>query len=275
MAQPHSLSQAAELLAGGGWRLLAGGTDLYPAHLGRPLPDGLLDLTGISELRGIRQTAQGWWFGATTTWSEVLRAELPPVFDALKQAAREIGGEQIQNVGTLAGNLCNASPAADGTPVWLALDARVDLLGPRGPRSLPVAEFVLGSRRTACAVDELVTGLQVPAWGRATRSAFAKLGGRRYLVISSSMVALALEPDTQGRVQRAGVAVGSCAATALRLAGLEQRLIGLPLAQLRDFELTAQDLHPLQPISDLRASADYRREATLTVLRRALQGWPA
>ena len=275
LAQPHSLSQATDLLAGGGWRLLAGGTDLYPAHVGRPLPEGLLDLTGVGELRGSRRTAGGWWFGATTTWSEVLRAELPPVFDALKQAAREIGGEQIQNVGTLAGNLCNASPAADGTPVWLALHARVELLGPRGPRSLSVAEFVLGSRRTACASDELVTGLQVPAWDPGTRSAFCKLGGRRYLVISSTMVALVLEPDAQGSVQRAGVAVGSCAATALRLPALEQRLAGLPLARLGDLVLTPDDLHPLSPISDLRASAEYRREATLTLLRRALQGWPS
>jgi len=156
--RPASLDDATRLLAGGGWQVLAGGTDVYPAHVGRPLQRPLLDIGGIASLRGIRRTPAGWTIGAATTWTDVLRAELPPLFDALKLAGREVGGVQIQNTATVAGNLCNASPAADGTPVLMALDADVVLRGAGGERRVPAVDFVLGNRRTACAPHELVVG---------------------------------------------------------------------------------------------------------------------
>ena len=111
--RPRSVAEAASLLAAGDWTLLAGGTDLYPAHVGRPIARPVLDLSRVDGLRGIRRSESGWTIGATTTWSDVIRADLPPLFDALKAAAREVGGVQIQNAGTVAGNVCNASPAAD------------------------------------------------------------------------------------------------------------------------------------------------------------------
>ena len=110
--------------------MLAGGTDFYPARVGRAIDEDVLDIGGIDVLRGITAGPAGWRLGATTTWSELLEADLPPLFDGLKQAAREVGGRQIQNAGTFAGNLCNASPAADGVPALLALDAEVELAGP-------------------------------------------------------------------------------------------------------------------------------------------------
>ena len=134
--RPQSIAEAARLLASGPWAVLAGGTDLYPAHVGRRIAAPLLDITAIAGLRGIRRDDRGWTIGATTTWTDVVRADLPPLFDALKAAAREVGGVQIQNAGTVAGNLCNASPAADGTPVLLALGARVVLQSERGEREL-------------------------------------------------------------------------------------------------------------------------------------------
>src|ERR1700704_3379693 len=114
--------------------VLAGGTDFYPARVGRAIDEDVLDITAIASLRGISAGAEGWRLGATTTWSELLDADLPPLFDGLKQAAREVGGRQIQNAGTLAGNLCNASPAADGVPCLLALDADIEIAGPAGRR---------------------------------------------------------------------------------------------------------------------------------------------
>jgi len=161
--RPESIDEATRLLAAGSWAVLAGGTDLYPAHVGRPMAAPLLDVTAIAALRGIRRDARGWSIGATTTWSDVARAELPPLFDALRAAAREVGGAQIQNTGTVAGNLCNASPAADGAPVLMALGASAVLRSERGERELPVEQFVLGNRRTARAVDELLIGVRVPA----------------------------------------------------------------------------------------------------------------
>jgi len=143
-AQPHAV--------------LAGGTDFYPARVGRAIDEDVLDISGIDVLRGITGDAAGWRLGATTTWSELLEADLPPLFDGLKQAAREVGGRQIQNAGTLAGNICNASPAADGVPGLLALDAEVEIAGPVS-RRLPLRQFITGVRRTALAPRELVVAI--------------------------------------------------------------------------------------------------------------------
>jgi len=268
--RPASLDDATRLLAAGGWQVLAGGTDLYPAHVGRPLQRPLLDIGGIASLRGIRRTAAGWSIGAATTWTDVLRADLPPLFDALKQAGREVGGVQIQNTGTVAGNLCNASPAADGTPVLMALDAVVVLRGAEGERRVAAVDFVLGSRRTACAPHELVVSIEVPARSERARSVFIKLGGRRYLTISMTMVAVVVDLDDARRVSHAAAAVGSCAAKARRLPALEKRLSGVTLAHGVETIVQPADLAPLTPIDDLRASAEYRLDATATLLRRAL-----
>ena len=269
--RPQSIAEAARLLASGSWAVLAGGTDLYPAHVGRQIPAPLLDITAIAGLRGIRRDDRGWTIGATTTWTDVVRADLPPLFAALKAAAREVGGVQIQNAGTVAGNLCNASPAADGTPVLLALGARVVLQSARGERELALDEFVLGSRRTALGADELVVAVRIPARSARARSAFAKLGGRRYLTISISTVAVVVDVDADGTIAEAGVAVGSCSAVAQRLPALEARLVGVAVdAELADL-LDVSDLAPLTPIDDLRGSAVYRRDATATLVRRALR----
>jgi CO/xanthine dehydrogenase FAD-binding subunit len=267
--RPGSAAEAAQLLAAGDWAVLAGGTDLYPGHVGMALERPVLDLSRVAGLRGIRPTASGWTIGATTTWTDVIRAELPPWFDALKAAAREVGGVQIQNTGTVAGNVCNASPAADGIPALLALGAEAELLSALGTRRVGLAEFVLGSRRTARRDDELVVALHVPQRSARAASVFCKLGGRRYLVISITMVAAALDFDDAGRVTSAGIAVGSCSAAARRLASLEVRLLGIERPHLAACAQPA-DLATLTPIDDVRASAEFRLDATLTLVRRAL-----
>jgi CO/xanthine dehydrogenase FAD-binding subunit len=169
----------------------------------------------------------------------------------------------------VAGNLCNASPAADGVPPLLALDARVELRSARGQRELPLADFILGARRTALEPGELVTAILVPAAPAATRSHFAKLGARRYLVISIAMVAVVIEPQG-GRVARARVAVGACSAVARRLQALEAALAGAPLDAGLGALALEEHFQALQPIDDLRASAGYRREAARVLVRRAL-----
>ena len=268
--RPATLAEATQLLAGGRWALLAGGTDLYPAHVGRDIPVSLLDLSAVAGLRGIRADGGGWTIGAMTTWSDLLRADLPPLFDGLKAAAREVGGVQIQNTATLAGNVCNASPAADGIPALLALDAEVRLQSERGERRLALVDFVLGNRRTARRDDELLVALHIPGRSPAARSVFVKLGGRRYLVISITMVAVSLDLDAVGRVGWAAVAVGSCGARAERLPALEARLLGRSPAALAGV-VHAADLAPLTPIDDVRATAAYRLDATGVLLERALR----
>jgi CO/xanthine dehydrogenase FAD-binding subunit len=269
--RPADLPDALAILAGERPKPLAGGTDFYPALRDRPAPDPVLDLSRLAVLRGVSRTASGWRFGALTTWTEARRAALPPAFDALKQAAREVGGVQIQNAGTLGGNLCNASPAADGVPPWLALDAEVELASLRGVRRLPLGAFLLGPRRTALAPDELLTAILVPDPPEGARSAFVKLGARAYLVISIGMVA-ALVAAEGGRVTAARVAVGACSAVAERLTALEAALLGLPAeAAALAAAVRPDHLAPLSPIDDVRAPAAYRRTAALELVRRAVR----
>jgi CO/xanthine dehydrogenase FAD-binding subunit len=251
--------------------VLAGGTDFYPARVGRVIDEDVLDITAIAGLGGVSETDEGWRLGATTTWSELLDTPLPALFDGLKLAAREVGGRQIQNAGTLAGNLCNASPAADGVPPLLALDAEVELAGRAGTRRLPLASFIIGNRLTALDRHELMVAIHVPRPEHAALSGFLKLGARRYLVISIAMAAATLEVDT-GRIAAARVAVGACSAVAQRLPLLEAALQGAPLDRRLANAVDAAHLAPLSPIDDVRGSAAYRRDAVVTLLRRLLDG---
>ncbi len=251
--------------------VLAGGTDFYPARVGRAIAENILDISAVAGLRGIASTATGWRLGATTTWREVIETPLPALFDGLKQAGREVGGRQIQNAGTLAGNLCNASPAADGVPPLLALDAEVELASRSGFRKIPLSAFIVGNRRTALWPDELVVALHVPKPARESRSAFAKLGARRYLVISIVMAAATLEVDA-GHVAAARVAVGACSAVAQRLPALEAALIGVPLGDALARCVAPAHLASLSPIDDVRGSARYRTDTAITLLRRLLAG---
>lgn len=249
--------------------VLAGGTDFYPARVGRSITEDILDIAGIAALRGIAETDAGWRVGATTTWSELIETPLPPLFDGLKQAAREVGGRQIQNSGTIAGNICNASPAADGVPPLLALDAEVELASRDGARRLPLASFITGVRTTARGPGELVVALHVPRPSAGARSAFLKLGARRYLVISIAMASVMVEVDG-GRVVAARVAVGACSPVARRLPDLERALIGASFdASLCD-RIEPAHLAPLSPIDDIRGSAAYRGDSALVLLRRLL-----
>jgi N-methylhydantoinase B len=171
---------------------------------------------------------------------------------------------QIQNRGTLAGNICTASPAGDGIPCLLALDASVELASLRGTRHLPLRAFNTGYRQTALAPDELVTALLVPKAGNGTRSHFLKLGARRYLVISIVMVAAVIESDEAGMIRSVRLAVGACSAVAQRLPLLEAALTGQSLADAARL-VTPEHLSGLMPIDDIRGSAAHRLEAA-TVL---------
>jgi CO/xanthine dehydrogenase FAD-binding subunit len=269
--QPSVLDDALAALATRRWTVLAGGTDFYAARVGRPVREAILDISRLVPLRGIARDDGVWRIGALTTWTDVLRQPLPALFGALQQAAREVGGVQTQNTGTVGGNLCNASPAADGVPALMALSAEVELASTRGLRRLPLTQFITGNRTTQRQPDELVTAILVPARSERARSIFLKLGARRYLVISIAMAAVTLDPRADGRIGFAGVAVGACSPVARRIGALEERLIGRALdAALADLVCPA-DLGALSPISDVRGSAEYRREAALTLIRRALR----
>ena len=269
--KPRTLDEAVAALAASGGQILAGGTDFYPA-LGERLPPGdVVDITALREIRGISMEKDHARMGGLTTWTEVVRTPLPSCFDALKAAAREVGSVQIQNRGTVAGNLCNASPAADGVPPLLALDAEVELASSIGRRRLPLAQFITGNRKTVRQPGEILVAVLIPRILEDAASVFLKLGARKYLVISISMVAAVLKADSFGRVAEARIAVGSCSAVAQRLRQLEQDLVGQPTAAGIGAQVKPDHLAPLAPIDDVRATADYRRDASLTLVRRALE----
>ncbi|MFN4018092.1 MAG: FAD binding domain-containing protein [Reyranella sp.] len=266
--RPRGLEEALQALSRP-LTVLAGGTDFYPARVGRAVTEDVLDITGIAALRGISETSAGWRLGATTSWSELVEADLPPMFDGLKQAAREVGGRQIQNSGTIAGNVCNASPAADGVPALLALDSEVELASGDGRRRVPISAFITGVRKTELRPGELVVALHVPRPKHDSRSAFLKLGARRYLVISIAMASVVIEVENR-RVAVARVAVGACSPVAQRLPALEEALIGAPVDARLGERVAASQLSPLSPIDDVRGSARYRSDAALVLLRRLL-----
>lgn len=263
------LAVAIQMLAAGPCRILAGGTDVFPSLQDRPLVGRVLDVSGIAELRRIDESDDYWSIGAAVSWSDIIRASLPPAFDGLKDAAREVGSRQIQNRATLAGNICNASPAADGVPALLTLDADVELQSSRGSRFLPLSSFIIGNRKTKLADDEMVTAIRVPKSITQGRGYFYKLGARRYLVISIGMVAMRVVCDKKHYISDIAIAVGACSEVAKRLDDLEQKLRGQDLADAAEI-VSATYFSDLLPIDDVRAPAIYRIEAVEEAVRRLL-----
>lgn len=289
--RPTTLTQAIDALAlarddGRPGVIIAGATDHYPARVGRVADDDVIDITGITGLRRIESIDGGWLIPALATWTDVANADVPPMFDGLRRAATAIGGRQIQNRATVVGNLVNASPAADGLPNLLVLNAVVTLASVRGERRVAAATFVTGNRTTVREADELVTGLFIPAPDSAgpdrggaadlaavstVRSTFLKLGSRAYLVISIAMVAAAVAVDATGRISAARVAVGACSPVARRLPELEAVLLGRSATPGIGATVGSEHLAELAPIDDVRGTAAYRREAAETLIRRALE----
>ena len=276
--RPTHLDDALRLLSERPHRILAGGTDVFPADAaavgwGKPGIDHpgrapILDLSAVDALSSIRRLADRVEIGALVTWTDAIESDLPAWFDCVRLAAREVGGRQIQNRGTLAGNLCNASPAADGVPALLVLDARVRLQHCGGSREIPLEAFIIGNRRTCLQPGELMTAIVIPSPAAGARSTFLKLGARRYLVISIAMVAACLELR-DGRVHDVQLAVGACSEVAQRLTGLEARLRGTHVTDAPDL-VQEDDFSALSPLDDVRASASYRRHGARVLVRRAL-----
>lgn len=271
--QPKELDRALELLSGFEGQVVAGGTDLFPSSPQGKQPKSLLDVTGIAGFCDIAQCNDKLFgphirFGAAVTWTDLVKADLPNAFDALKQAAHEIGSIQIQNAGTIAGNLCNASPAADSVPALLALNASVELADcNRRVRILNLSDFILGVRKTAIKNNEIVTAILIPTPKSSEFSAFDKLGSRKFLVISISMVAVNLSLNANGEISDIKIAVGACSPVAQRLLKLEQDLVGQKPSNII---LNDDHFSPLSPIDDVRGSKGFRLDVVRAQSIRAI-----
>jgi xanthine dehydrogenase small subunit len=247
-------------------------------ELGEP-PASLVDLWAIDDLRGIALDGAALSLGALTTYTDIRRSPLcREHVPALVDAAATIGAAQIQNRGTLGGNVANASPAGDTLPVLLAADAVFVLGSRRGEREVPAAAFWTAYRRTALAPDELVLRIRIPlATDREMR--FRKVGTRRAQSISKVVLAAAWRADattSRGAWHDVRVALGSVAATPIRArateAALESRAPTPETADLAAETLAAE----LSPIDDVRSTAEYRRLVAARVLHRIVReagGW--
>jgi CO/xanthine dehydrogenase FAD-binding subunit len=276
---PTRLADAYAILAEGPIRPIAGGTDLMVGLAAETVepPERVLDLWALEELRGIREDGDDLVIGALTTWAELRRS--PVVRDrlpALAAAAATIGAAQIQARGTIGGNAVNASPAGDSLPVLLAADAILEVGGPRGERSVAAADFWPAYRRTALAADELLLRIRFPALsGRQVR--FRKVGTRRAQAISKVVLALGWRPAAvDGAWQDVRVALGSVAATPVRVAAAEAALAGRrPDPDVVIAAATALE-SGITPIDDVRSTAAYRRAVSGRILVRLLRdegGW--
>ena len=260
-------------------RPMAGGTDLLVAltgELGDP-PDRTVDLWRLDELRGIATDGVALTIGALTTYTELRRSALcREHLPALVAAAATIGAVQIQNRGTLGGNIANASPAGDTLPVLLAMDATFVLGSLRGERTVAARDFWRAYRQTALAPDELLLRIRVPlAGGREVR--YRKVGTRRAQAISKVVISLAwLEAQGVPGWSDVRVALGSVAATPMRATATEAAMEGRwPIPETADLaaETLAAEIHP---IDDVRSTAEYRRIVAARVLHRLIReagGW--
>lgn len=264
---PSNLKDALDILRDPECIVISGGTDYFPALKRCNGVKKLVSLMSVPEIQGLKSERTGIRMGAALTWTQLIKSDLPPAFDALKTAGRQVGSLQIQNAATVVGNLCNASPAADGMPPLFALNAEVELHSAmRGRRQVPLSEFVQGVRKTDRESDEIVTSVFVPNPPEGMQSVFSKLGSREYLVISIAMTALNVVLDKNGRVKDMRVAVGACSTVAQRLSLLENDARGKLLSEI---DLSPDHLAVLSPIDDVRASAMYRRDVVLEQIRQA------
>jgi CO/xanthine dehydrogenase FAD-binding subunit len=274
VVSPRSLAEAYALLVDGAppHRPLAGGTDLLVQITGElgPPPERVLDLWRIDELRGIEVDGQALVIGALTTYTELRRSVACRVHTpALVEAAATIGAAQIQNRGTIGGNVMNASPAGDTLPVLLALDAVLVVGGPAGEREIAAAAFWPAYRSTAARPDELLLRVRIPL-EEGRRQRFRKVGTRRAQAISKVVMAAAWREDEAGAWHDVRVAFGSVAATPVRVRAVEQALEGRPPDDATIASALGALAGAIRPIDDVRSTAAYRKEVAGRILRRML-----
>jgi CO/xanthine dehydrogenase FAD-binding subunit len=275
VVSPRTLPEAYALLAADAYRPVAGGTDLLvqiTGELGDP-PERVLDIWRLDELRGIRVESDALVIGALTTYTEIRRSPLIGEFlPAFAEAAATIGAVQIQNRGTIGGNAVNASPAGDMLPLLLACDARLVAGSAAGERSVAALDFWPAYRRTALAPSELLLRINIPLVpGRQVR--YRKIGTRRAQAISKVVMALAWQSDADARSPWRSVhlALGSVAAVPIRAARTEAVLEGAPPTEVVADRAASTLADEIEPIDDVRSSADYRRAVAARVLHRLIR----
>lgn len=273
--RPASLTEALSLLAQPGWRVIAGGTDVLVQNEHRVKTLNLLDLSALAELRHIHEDNQAVHIGALATYTDLIRsAAVQTHAPALVQAAREVGGVQIQNMGTLGGNLVNASPAADSVPPLYVLETQLVLRSQQGERTIAVQDFATGPGKTVLQPGELLTEIIIPKIQSAGREItfFEKVGPRRAQTIAKASVALRGWLTPEGMLTGVRIALGAVAPTVMLAPQTAQALMAGPFTEETLLRASAAAHAECHPIDDLRSTAAYRRKLVRGLLIRNL--WP-
>ncbi|MFQ5804281.1 MAG: FAD binding domain-containing protein [Candidatus Methylomirabilales bacterium] len=269
---PSTMDEAITLLGREGAKPIAGGTDLLIyMRAGEASPRYLIDLTGLG-LSYVREGAGVIKIGATTTFAELLdwdpiRRNLP----CLAEAAARIGGVQTRTVATVGGNLCSAVPSADSAPPLLVHDSRVKIAGRKRERILALEQFFAGPQKTVLEADEMLAEIQVPVPPPRTGTSFLKLGRRKALTLAIVNAAALVSLGEDGRtLESVRIALGAVAPTPVRLKKVEHTLQGRTISESLIDEAATTAADETAPISDLRATAEYRRAISRVLVKRAL-----
>jgi CO/xanthine dehydrogenase FAD-binding subunit len=268
---PSTPEDAVKALAGDGARPLAGGTDLLvQLRSGRARPNAIVDLKRIAGMIGIRQEGGGFVIGAATPGALIGEHEaLSRAWPGVVEAANLIGSTQVQGRASLAGNLCNASPAADSVPAMIAARAVCVIMGPAGRREAPVEAIATAPGRNSLAPGEFVLEIRLPPRPARSSDAYLRLIPRTEMDIAVVGAGVSLSLDEAGRVSEAHVALGAVAPTALLVAEAGAALVGSKLDEAALARLDAAARAACRPISDKRGTAKYRTKIAGVLARRA------
>lgn len=268
---PASPEEAATALAVAGARPLSGGTDLLvQLRAGRTKPDVIVDLKKVAGAIGIREEAGGFVIGAATSGAVLgEHAALVRAWPGVVEGANLIGSTQVQGRASLGGNLCNASPAADGVPALIAARAVCVIVGPGGRREAPVEAIAVGPGKTSLAPGEFILEFRLPARPARSSDAYLRLIPRTEMDIAVAGCGVNLTLDADGTITAAEVAIGAVAPTALRVADAGAALVGGKLDEASLAAMAAAVRAACRPISDKRGTADYRTRIAGVLAQRA------
>ncbi|SMB93344.1 carbon-monoxide dehydrogenase medium subunit [Thermanaeromonas toyohensis ToBE] len=274
--QPQTLGEALELLATlpGKVRPLAGGTDIVPAlRRGELELDGLVDISCLKELKGIEKVGERVRIGSLVTFSELSSSPLIRQYaPVLSEAASSVGSPQIRNLGTVGGNIVNASPAADSVPALVALEAEAKICSQQGERFLKVEEILCGAGKTCLTPGELIESIFFSLPPPNTKSGFLKLGRRNALAIARLSVAAVITLDpSKNKIAQAKVALGAVAPNPFRSEEIERLLVGAEVSSSLIEEAAALASQVVEKRLGSRPTAPYKKQAVKGVIRELLQ----
>jgi carbon-monoxide dehydrogenase medium subunit len=274
--RPETLEEASSMLSqfNGKARVIAGGTDLMVNMKQKTVrPSYLVDISYLPDLNTIEYKEETLKIGALCTHSDIESSSvIQEKFNILAQACRSIGSIQIRNLGTIGGNLCNASPSADSAPALLGLDAKVRIFGPTGENQVELAKFFTGPGETLLKPEEILTGIDISVSAPPSFSVYMKLSPRRAMDLAVVAVGIVLWLSADGTIcEDIRIALAAVAPVPIRAVKAEEIIRGQKLDNTLIEETAKVAAEETKPITDIRGSVEYRKEMVKVLTARAIR----